>query len=201
MSAAVILLCMTVIAGMTFALFTDGDSVKNHLQAGDLEVLLTRTDLEYRYLSADGEWKTVTEEADLDFTTSTENNVFGLDSKDIRIVPGSYFNADMQVDNVGNVAFTYEVSIKMLGEVNALAEQLEVTVTKADGSTETKKLSEMVNGHTIMAGRMLEDDAPQTFNVDVYFTDDTAINNAAQTQLAEFDLVIIATQIPPPPRE
>ena len=201
MSAAIILLCMTVIAGLTFALFTDGDRVKNHLQAGDLEVRLTRTNLKYRYLDEKGVWQVPVIEDDLDFTSSTEDNVFGLDAEGLYIVPGCYFNADMQVDNVGNVAFTYAVSIDMLGEVNELAEQLQVTVTKADGTSETKKLSDMINGETIMAGRMLEDDAPQTFNVDVYFTDDTAINNAAQTQLAEFDLVIIATQIPPPPRE
>ena len=201
MSAAIILLCMTVIAGLTFALFTDGDRVKNHLQAGDLEVRLTRTNLKYRYLDEKGVWQVPVIEDDLDFTSSTEDNVFGLDAEGLYIVPGCYFNADMQVDNVGNVAFTYAVSIDMLGEVNELAEQLQVTVTKADGTSETKKLSDMINGETIMAGRMLEDDAPQTFNVDVYFIDDTTINNAAQTQLAEFDLVIIATQIPPPPRE
>jgi len=200
-SAAIILLCMTVIAGLTFALFTDGDRVKNHLQAGDLEVRLTRTNLKYRYLDEKGVWQVPVIEDDLDFTSSTEDNVFGLDAEGLYIVPGCYFNADMQVDNVGNVAFTYAVSIDMLGEVNELAEQLQVTVTKADGTSETKKLSDMINGETIMAGTMLEDDAPQTFNVDVYFTDDTTINNAAQTQLAEFDLVIIATQIPPPPRE
>ena len=189
------------IVGLTFALFTDGDKVNTHLKAGDLEVAMTRTNLEYRYLDAYGEWKVVTEEADVNLASLKEGNAFGLDAKDMVIVPGCYFNADIKVDNVGNVAFTYEVSIQTLGEVNELAEQLEVTVTRSDGTTITKRLSEMLAGQTILAGTMLEADEPDTFNVDVYFIDDTTINNSAQTQLAEFDLVILATQIPPPPRQ
>ena len=70
-----------------------------------------------------------------------------------------------------------------------------------DAARFAKKLSEMINGHTVMVGTMLEGDAAQTFNIDVYFKEDTnAINNAAQTQLAEFDLIVSATQIPPPAR-
>ena len=41
-SCAVILLCMTVIIGMTWALFTDTHTVKNHLKAGDLDITLER---------------------------------------------------------------------------------------------------------------------------------------------------------------
>jgi hypothetical protein len=132
---------MTMIVGLTFALFTDGDKVNTHLKAGDLEVAMTRTNLEYRYLDAYGEWKVVTEEADVNLASLKEGNAFGLDAKDMVIVPGCYFNADIKVDNVGNVAFTYEVSIQTLGEVNELAEQLEVTVTRSDGTTITKRLS------------------------------------------------------------
>ena len=205
-SAAIILLCLTVIVGLTFALFTDGDQVKNHLQAGDLEILLTRTNLEYRYLDTQGQWKVATVEGDFDFTTSNDDNVFGLDSRNIVIVPGCYFNADMKVENVGNVAFTYYVRIDLRGQeedtkVNALAEQLDVTITYADGTVTKNALSEMLNGHTVLAGTMLENDPAQTFNVEVYFRDDTTINNAAQTQLAEFDLIVSAVQIPPPQRE
>ena len=41
-SASVILLCMTIIVGMTWALFTDTQKVTNHLQAGDLSITLKR---------------------------------------------------------------------------------------------------------------------------------------------------------------
>ena len=53
-SGAIILLCMMIIAGMTFALFTDSKRMSNHLRAGDLEVTLTRTYLEYSVLDANG---------------------------------------------------------------------------------------------------------------------------------------------------
>ena len=98
MSGAIILLCMTIIAGMTFALFTDSKRVKNHLQAGDLEVTLTRTYLEYSVLNPQGKLAVTKVEEDLNFTNSTNQNVFGVDAKNIRIVPGSYFKADLRVD-------------------------------------------------------------------------------------------------------
>ena len=44
-SSAVIMLCMTIIVGMTWALFTDTQTVHNHLQAGDLKITLKRTEL------------------------------------------------------------------------------------------------------------------------------------------------------------
>ena len=54
-SAAIILLAMTIIVGTTFALFTDTQTVSNHLQAGTLEVTLKRRTykdhVDYRRLS------------------------------------------------------------------------------------------------------------------------------------------------------
>lgn len=193
-SGAVILLCMTIIVGMTFALFTDSKRVKNHLRAGDLEVTLTRTYLEYSVLNDSGKLAVTKVEDDYNFTGSTSENVFGVDASRIRIVPGSYFKADMKVSNVGNVAFTYSVGIQLAGEANALAEQLQVTVTLADGTSVTKKLSEMASGHTIAAGELLAGAGSQSFTVKVDFIDDTSVNNMAQVQLVEFDLYVSAVQ-------
>jgi predicted ribosomally synthesized peptide with SipW-like signal peptide len=49
-SAAVILLCMTIVVGMTWALFTDTKGVANHLRAGDLSITLKRTELTKKML-------------------------------------------------------------------------------------------------------------------------------------------------------
>ena len=193
-SGAIILLCMTIIAGMTFALFTDSKRVKNHLQAGDLEVTLTRTYLEYSVLNPQGKLAVTKVEEDLNFTNSTNQNVFGVDAKNIRIVPGSYFKADLRVDNIGNVAFTYDVGIQLVGVANALSEQLQVTITRADGTSVTKMLTELANGLTITGGELLVGTGSQTFTVEVRFIDDTAVNNAAQAELVEFDLVVSAVQ-------
>lgn len=193
-SGAIILLCMVIIVRMTFALFTDSERMSNHLRAGDLEVALARTYLEYSVLDANGKLAVTKNDKTVSFTGSTKKNVFGVDAEGIYIVPGSYFKAKMKVSNVGNVAFTYHVGIQLTGEVNALARQLEVVVTRADGSTVTATLSEMANGFTIQAGELLKDADAQEFTVEVRFIDNTFINNAAQTQLSVFDLYVSAVQ-------
>lgn len=193
-SGAVILLCMTIIVGMTFALFTDSKRVQNHLRAGDLSVNLTRTYLEYRVLDADGRLKTTKVDGAVDFTSSTSEYVFGPASQSARIAPGSYFKATMHVVNSGDVAFNYDVGIMLNGKSNALAEQLQVTVTFDNGTVVTKKLSELANGLTIDSGELVKGSSSQSFTVEVAFIDDTLVNNAAQAQLAGFDLVVSATQ-------
>lgn len=190
-SSSVILLCMCIVVGMSYGLFTESISVKNHLQAGKLDATLTRTNLEYRILNNDGELETKTAGV-LDLTSSTAENAFGINSSDIKIVPGSYFNAGLKIANNGNVAFDYSVKIDLLGTSNELAQQLEVTVTLGEQSV-TKKLSEFANGLSISTGSIKPGGAPQTFNVKVTFVDN-ANNNAAQTQTAEFDLIVTAEQ-------
>lgn len=205
-SCSIILLCMSIIIGMTYALFTDSVSVKNHLKAGNLDITLTRTNLKYSVLNEDGELAVTEVTDDYNFTASTNENIFGIDATDIRIVPGSYFDADMEIANNGNVAFTYSVGIQLIGNSNALAEQLQVTVTHPDGTTTTKKLSELADGLSIATGKMKVTDASQSFSVKVEFIDDVVANanlatgetpmdnDLAQTQSAVFDLVVTAVQ-------
>lgn len=214
-SCAVILLCICIITGMSFALFTDSVSVKNHLKAGNLDIQLKRTNLEYSVLNADGELATTTVTDDLDLTTSTDENVFGIDSSDIRIVPGSYFEAELEISNAGNTAFTYNVGIHLLG-ASTLSEQLQVTVTHPNGTTTTKMLSELAAGLTIDTGKMKVGDEAQTFTVRVDFINDVDYNaaldaeaeegeepaymnnNEAQSSTAVFDLVVTAVQATTP---
>lgn len=205
-SGAIILLCMVIIVGMTSALFTDSKRVTNHLQAGNLEVGLKRTYLEYKVLDDDGKLALTTDDSVEDFTDSNGENIFGVDAENIRIVPGSYFKAEMEITNEGNVAFTYNLSIKLLEKPNALTEQLNVIITDSKGVTTTAKLSAMANGLTINAGEMLVNDTAQRFTVTIGFIDDIDYNktleegearmnnNSAQSQSAVFDLVVTAVQ-------
>lgn len=208
-SCSVIMLCVCIIAGMSYALFTDSVSVGNHLHAGNLNVTLTRTNLEYSVLNDDGELAVTTVEADLDLTTSSADNVFGIDSTDIRIVPGSYFDADLEIANTGNTAFKYSISIKLLGDSTDLAEQLKVIVTHPDGKTTEKMLSELTSGLSIDTGKMKVGDTAQSFSVRVEFVNDSDYNgelpddaaqedymnnNKAQSDSAVFDLVVTAIQ-------
>lgn len=193
-SGLVIVLCICITTGMSYAMFTDSISVTNHLQAGNLDITLTRTKLEYCVLNDDGELEVVTVEENFDFTTSTDENVFGIDGADIRIVPGSYFDAELEIANVGSTAFSYSINIKLPRDANALAEQLKVIVTHPNGTKTEKMLSELADGLAIDTGRMKAGDSAQQFGVCVEFIDDTSINNAAQSQTATFDLVVTAVQ-------
>lgn len=215
-ACSVITLCVCIIAGMSYALFTDSVSVGNHLQAGNLKVTLARTKLEYSVLNEQGELAVTTNNERLDFTEKNENNVFGIDSTDIRIVPGSYFDAELEISNGGNTAFDYNVGIKLVNESTALAEQLKVTVRDGNGDViDTKMLSELAGGLTIDAGHMKANADAQTFSVRVEFVDDVVYNNGltpetnaegetlevetmdndeAQSGTAVFDLVVTAVQ-------
>ncbi len=193
-SGAIILLCMTIIVGVTVGLFTDSETVRNHLKAGDLEATLTRTYLEYNTLDAVGRLEVQKVEGEFDFSNASTNNVFGVDSSNLLLIPGSYFKADMKIANTGNVAFTYNIGIQLIGKSNALAEQLQVTVTHPDGTTTTKMLSELTQGITIDSGELLKGGAAQNFTVEIRFVDKSTENNAAQDQQAEFDLVVTAVQ-------
>lgn len=192
-SFSIIVLCLCAMVGMTYALFTDSVLVKNHLAAGNLDITLTRTNLEYRVLDDNGYLETITVTDDLDFTSSTKENIFGIDAEGMLITPGSYFDADLKITNNGNVAFTYSVTIKLSSEANKLAEQMIVTITHSDGSSTVKKLSELSSSLTMEAGTMGANDLAKSFSVKILF-DDLSSNNLAKDQTAVFDIVVNAVQ-------
>ena len=192
-SCSIIAMCLCAIVGMTYALFTDSVSVKNHLQAGNLDIALVRTDLEYAILDNDGYLTTYSDDKDFDFTDGTKENVFGIESTDCKIVPGSYFDATLELQNKGNVAFTYSVKLVLIEGDNELADQLKVTLTHADGTQTIKTVSELVNGLEIEAGTMTTDTKAQAFSIKVEFVDGTS-NNLAKDQTVVFDLVVSAVQ-------
>ena len=173
-SSMTILLCLSLIAGMTWALFTDTQVVKNHLVAGDLTITLTRTELTKTYLNDDG--FLVTEQVqkptdeEVGFTNPTGENVFGL-TVDEKVVPGSKYVATMKVNNLSDVAFNYWIRIDCNDEdvAKALAKQIAVTVYRdLDGDGEidmetkiTPETEAVLTGCTVSSG--LEDGSDQDF--------------------------------------
>ena len=188
-SCVIIMLCTTLIVGASYALFNETISVGNHLQAGNLDADLTRTNLKYAVLDTDGVLRTYEDGNDVNFTGATNENIFGLNGD--RIVPGSYFEAEMKLSNNGTVAFDYEVEIKLLGNSGEFANQLQVTVTSGN-ETETLKLSE-INGKLVITDGRMPINSNTTFTVKVEFIDSDN-NNAAQNQTCAFDLVVTAVQ-------
>ena len=115
----------------TYALFSDNVEVTNHLQAGTLELGLTRTKLVKSVPDATTGMPTKTEDATArDFSAATSENVFGIG--DEKIAPGSWYEVEMHVINKGTVAFNYRVAIELdsatTAENLAFAEQLTVYV-------------------------------------------------------------------------
>ena len=112
LSIVTLALTATLIAGATFALFTDEVTFKNHLQAGTLDITLERTSLSYSKLDAEGfqYTETITTPADFSNTNQSEANIFEI-SDSTRIVPTSFFNAEMRISNHSTVAFNYWIKL------------------------------------------------------------------------------------------
>lgn len=208
-SCAIILLCMTIVVGMTYALFTDSVLVKHHLKAGNLDIELWRTNLDYSVLDPEsGYMDNVNDPDDVNFTSATDENVFGLKAdEDIYIVPESCFDADMEIRNNGNVAFTYTFSLVMNSAANDLSDQLYVTVLDETGKEISgMSLSGYKNQATIFEGKMDGDVKSKSFSIKVEFLDDVKENakleegetpmdnNKTMGQSVEFDFVLTAVQ-------
>ena len=132
-SGSVILLCMSIIVGMTWALFTDTQVVSNHLQAGDLDITLERVGLSKTTLTSKGYLATTDytrDQAYEDFTNTTDDtkNVFDLEDDEL-IVPGSKFVSTMQITNNSDAAFKYWIRINM--DVEGLTDE-EIEALKLD---------------------------------------------------------------------
>ncbi len=206
--SAIILICLTILIGATLGLFSDGATVHNHLQAGDLEADLWRTNLEYTSLNSVGKLVPTVIDKDLDLSNTKlpEKNVFGLDSSNMVIVPRSYVKADMEIRNLGNVAFDYTVKLVFTGDTsrdNAFAKQLNITITDPTGKTsETVSLDKFTkdgNYYVLFSGELLASADRTTytkagFTVQVAFKDDSTINNQSQAAIATFDLIVEAVQ-------
>lgn len=200
LSCSVIMLCICIVAGMSYALFTHSISVGNHLQAGNLKAELWRTNLTYKILNDDGELAQteLTGRVDLSNTSTEDTNIFGLDASGIYIVPGSCFEAKMELKNAGNTAFDYDIYIvyegATLDEDAALAQQLQVTFTDAAGTSTSCQLSDLLSGGDPLQRAKLAKGRSTTFTVKIEFVNNDTINNAAQDGSVKFDLIVRATQ-------
>ena len=208
-SGSVILLCFTIIVGMTWALFTDTQNVSNHLVAGDLEISLARVELTKTTLNESGFLETPDQPdtTRVDFDDDNDENVFGIEEGEL-LVPGSSFVAKMEIQNNSDAAFGYWVEIKCTDDVKtALAEQLTITVTTGDGDDSAIIASGLkVGAEDNFIGVLGIDAASNTqyFTVTVTFEDEgftfedgvlSSENDAAQTKDVNFDLVVYAVQV------
>lgn len=193
-ACVMIMLCAAMIVGGTYALWSDNVTVENHLTSGTLQVKLERISLTKTYLD-DETGYLVTAGPDMtivDFTdtNTADDNVFGIE--DEKVVPCSEYEAKLRLTNNGDVAFTYDVIIKLNSASNALAEQLKVYIDGEDKGTLDQYA---VDGKAIISTQtMAKNDAAKEFTVKIQFINDDDINNDAQDKEVKFDLLVNAVQ-------
>ena len=201
-SCLTILLCIALMVGATYAWFTETISIEHHLVAGNLDITLKRTHLSWSRLGNLGEMQEGSSDEVVDFSNPTQRNVFDL-TADTLIVPCTWYEATLAVENRNAVTFGYWIEVVPTGSTsNALAKQLEVTVTTYDQhgeviETVTKSAGEslQIGGEGSYVGILETDDPAQTFKIKVNFPDLGDANNIAQTESVSFDLIVRAIQV------
>lgn len=168
-----------------------------HLQAGHLTVSLEREKLITKKLQEDGTLKEETNTDRIDFSKSTDENLFGIKDAD-RVVPGCQYNASLKLNNLGDVAIQYYIEIVIQkGNETEFLNQLQFTYV--DTKTQTTKTSILSNGLQIGSkeeglGQILKNESAE-FQVQIEFVNQEGENNEAMNQEVEFDLIVHAVQI------
>ena len=210
LSAMTLMLCLALVAGGTYALFTDSETLRTHLVAGDLDITLKRVGLESETLGEGGFlYYTGVDNTVVDYTNGKNRhiNVFGIDDRTL-IVPCSSYTAAMEITNdekTSNVAFGYWVEIyhvtsdpEKISDAELLS-QIEVKIEAANGKVITKRLSEGLNlGDEHHPIAIIPTGGMDNFKVTLTFVDDrddsNIINNDAMNNKAYFDVIVHAVQ-------
>ncbi len=198
-------LSMMTMVGGSYALFTDQEQGKVHLEAGTLSATLTRTAHTARVYDPNVGYfvdKAVSDES-VDFTDNETDNIFGLEDG-MLIVPTCTFTATMTISNDDVLPFNYYIGIVLAKEdangatidysTMHLDDQIEVSVAVDNGTPVTQRLTGdfTVGSETAPIGRLANGEA-QSFTVTVTFVDEDG-NNNAQGETLDFDLVVYAAQ-------
>ena len=125
-SVVAIFMCMAMLAGTTFAWFTDSASTAvNKIQAGTLDVVLEMKDASGNWVSAEG--KT------LQFKV---NGQIPAEGTQILWEPGcTYELPELRVVNNGNLALKYKIAITGINGDAKLNEAIEWTITNTSATT------------------------------------------------------------------
>lgn len=206
-AAIAIILCLLLMVTGTYALFSDDATVSNHLQAGTLEVSMTRTKLVKNALDEKGYLSETTDEEPLTILPTTDDasvNLFGMDENDV-IVPGCFYEATVEITNGGSVAFNYYIEIVGSEDFDeAWANQLAISLCLLDeegNEIEGKEAVGYVGAEDITIGGsdnpvgVMEANATaQSFKIRLEFVDSN-MNNDVQGKALTFDFVVHAVQL------
>lgn len=195
MSVITLMLALSLVAGGTYALFSDQVTLTTHLKAGTLDITLQRTNLVTKELDNNtGFLTSKTSSEVVDFSGPTDRNVFDLDVTD-KIVPGCAYNATLKITNNTDVAFVYWIEIVNRNtEDNALSEQVKVSVKMSDGSAISENVKNgMQVGSALNPIGTLAKTESDSFVVGLLFLD-LPNNNSAKNMDLNFDVIVHAVQ-------
>ena len=194
LSCLTILMCISALVALAYILFTDNIKLVNHLNAGDLEVTLTRTNLTGKVFGPDGQLRDYSNNAHIDFSNPNDDNLFDL-YKDAYIVPGVEYKAEMLVTNNCSAAFGYYIEIIVSEDSSPeLCEQLYITITAGDRQV-SGTLADLYLGAETDFISVIESNGSSTFDIEIIFKDNDN-SNAIMDKTVYFDLVVNAVQIP-----
>ena len=189
---------VSVLVFSTLALFTDEVETDNRIQAGTLSVDLYETNMEGNRLNAEGKFEALGAFGSEINLRGYAGKVFDMQSA----CPGMWREGTFRLENnESSTAFTYALKVECAagtGATQALYGQVEITVTRADGTEETFMLSAAAvsGGKTVDLGEMLKTETEETFKVKAEFLNNND-NNQAQSGDVSFDIKLIATQVTP----
>ena len=190
-SVLIILLCLSLCVGATYAYFTDSvTSSGNKIQAGNLKIDLELLDKET------GNWNSI---------KTSQAPVFNYNLWE----PGYTDVKLLKVENEGNLAIKWEARFVYDGTIPALAQAIEVYVkasetefaypaTRAelDASWENVGTLEYFfnNISTILNGELLARESTY-FGIELYMPTTVEDNTLQDQTIGEFDIQILATQL------
>ncbi len=212
-----LVLCVALLIGGTYALFTGNVEVNNHLSAGNLKVGLTRVSYKEWVLNDSGLMCEKTDSTAIDLTKDG-NEIFTVE----KAVPTAWYEATIEVSNEGSTAFDYgmrilwtdmQVDDEKYDETlhkndEILAAQIQITVTSkkiADADADGKDKSgtnyvqfmlDKCEQKDISLGYLLKNAGTDSFTVKAEFvnSDEKDVNNAAMLANLTFDVQVFATQ-------
>lgn len=163
LASSVIFLCVCLVAGATYALFSEKAPVHTHLKAGTLDATLVRNAYTYQVLDeTTGLMKKVpvTGLTD-DFTDPskvTDKNFFGI-TDEMLIVPKSEFEAVFTVGNNGTTAFDYDIEVVLTDAAGATAEETAANVALANQLYVTMGTQDAAGNRKVLSQGFMNDGA------------------------------------------
>ena len=192
-SCATILMCLTLLVAVAYALFTDNINLVTHITTGDLDITLTRTNLTSIVIGPDGKLRDYTNTGHIDFSTPSNDNLFDL-YEGVYIVPGVEFKATLLVENFSDIEFGYYVELLVSDDSSLeLCEQLLVTITSGDKQVSGTLADLKLGSENDFISKLNVGDS-STFDIEIIFEDNDN-SNAAMDKTVYFDLVVHAIQI------